>query len=176
VDARLHHLQSEAGFVTPAELNRLLQDFYRETLELARARETNARSVGAYDVNNAYQQVLGRQDVHLQWVSDAIRDLLGDIPALPKLQGETAARPRADVTSIIESDARSQQAFIERWTPRLESITNARHRKILQLILGEMGEHGRVFAQALEGRTDMLGRHADGKVLRGEVLAERPRN
>jgi hypothetical protein len=37
-----------------------------------------------------------------------------------------------------------------------------------------MREHLRIFEQALAGRTDMLGRHSDGKVLRGEVLPGRP--
>ena len=56
------------------------------------------------------------------------------------------------------------------------AVTNARHRKMLELILGEMNEHLRVLQQAAEGRADMLGRHSDGKVLRGEVMAARPRN
>ena len=56
--------------MTPVELGTFLQDFYRETLELVLARQANARSVGAYDANNAYQQVLGRQDVHLRWIAD----------------------------------------------------------------------------------------------------------
>ena len=59
---------------------------------------------------------------------------------------------------------------------RVAAVTNARHRKMLELILGEMKEHLRVLQQALEGRTDLLGRHTDGKVLRGEVMATRPRN
>jgi hypothetical protein len=54
-------------------------------------------------------------------------------------------------------------------------VTNARHRKMLELILGEMAEHLRVFQQALEGRTDLIGRHADGKELSGLVLPGRPR-
>jgi hypothetical protein len=47
---------------------------------------------------------------------------------------------------------------------------------MLQLILGEMNEHLRVLQQAAEGRADLLGRHSDGKVLRGSVMAARPRN
>ncbi len=44
------------------------------------ARLDHARSVSAYDANNGYQQVLGRQEVHLRWLADAIADL-GGTPA-----------------------------------------------------------------------------------------------
>jgi hypothetical protein len=162
--------------VTPAELLNLLQDFYRETLELAQTRQVNARSVGAYDLNNAYQQVLGRQDNHLQWLADAIVALGGSPPETAFEPGESARVPYGDPRSILEADARSQHAFIDRWSARVGSATNARQRRMLELILGEMAEHLRVFQQALEGRTDLLGRHAEGKVLRGEVLPARPRN
>ena len=117
--------------MTQAELLSLLQEFYRETLDLVQARQIAARSITDYSANNAYQQVLGRQDVHLRWLSDTIEALGG---------------------------------------------TNARHRKMLQLILGEMAEHLRIFQQALEGRTDLLGRHSAGKIPRGEVMPSRPRN
>ncbi len=76
----------------------------------------------------------------------------------------------------MESDVRSQQAFIDRWMPRVRQVTHARNRKMLQLILGEMNEHLRVLQQAAEGRTDLLGRHSEGKILRGQVMAARPQN
>ena len=83
---------------------------------------------------------------------------------------------RESAKSIIDADARDQKAFIDRWMPRVDAVTNARHRKMLELILGEMSEHLRVLEQASEGRTDLLGRHSDGKVLRGSVMAARPKN
>ena len=160
--------------MTPAELLTFLQEFYRETLNLFNARENTARSVAAYDANNGYQQVLGRQEVHLRWLSDAIAALGGTA-----VDTSSAARPeqgRADAKTLIETDAHGQNTFIDRWTPRLATVTNARNRKMLQLILGEMKEHLRVLLQAAEGRTDLLGRHSDGKVLRGHVLSARPQN
>jgi hypothetical protein len=175
VDARLHYVQGEAEHVSPTELADFLQDFYRETFDLWRTRLATAQLVTGYDANNAYQQVLGRQEVHLQWLGDAIADLVGAAPSLP----DEATRPtafRGDARSIIEADVRSQRAFIERWAPRVPSVSHARNRKMLELILGEMKEHLRVIDQAIDGRTDLLGRHADGKVLRGEVLAARPTN
>ena len=53
-------------------------------------------------------------------------------------------------------------------------MTNARHAKMLAVILGEVLEQKRFFEQALAGRTDLLGRRAD--VLEpsyGEVLPTR---
>jgi bacterioferritin (cytochrome b1) len=161
--------------VTPAELLAFLQEFYRETLDLFRALLTHARSVTAYDANNGYQQVLGRQEVHLQWLTDAITDLAGTAS-----DGEPEHAPakasHADVRSIIEGDVRSQKVFIDRWSARVPAVTNARTRKMLELILGEMKEHLRMLEQAKDSRSDLLGRHSDGKVLRGEVLPTRPRN
>ncbi|MSO55310.1 MAG: ferritin-like domain-containing protein [Acidobacteria bacterium] len=162
--------------MTPAALLDLLQAVYRETLDLVQARQVNARSVTDYDANNAYQQVLGRQDVHLRWLADAIDSLGGAASSPGQSQDDALTTPHADVKTLVEADARTQADVIERWAPRVKAISNARHRKMLELILGEMAEHLRVFQQALEGRSDLLGRHSAGKVLRGEVMATRPRN
>ncbi len=175
MDARLHYLQRKTELVTPVELLTLLQDFYRETLQLTLTRQANARSVGAYDANNAYQQVLGRQDVHLRWLSDAIADLGGSVGDLPSGEVADPVAQKNQGPQLIESDAQAQREFLKRWEPRVPAVTNARHRRMLELILGEMREHLRVFQQALDGRTDLLGRHADGKELAGEVMAARPR-
>lgn len=161
--------------MTPAELLTLLQDFSRELLDLVQTRQATSRSIKGYDANNAYQQVLGRQDVHLRWVSDAIADLGGSVASSTAPEGDTrqASSPQR---SLIESDAAGQRAFVERWTPRVATVTHARNQKMLELILGEMKEHLRALQQAADGRSDVLGRHADGKVLRGEVIAARPKN
>jgi hypothetical protein len=168
-------VQSETEFVTPAELATFLQEFSREILDLFQARLATARSVTAYDANNGYQQVLGRQDVHLQWLADAIAGLGGTVASAPD-EGAPAKPSRDSARSMIENDIGSQKAFIERWSTLVPSVTHARNRKMLELILGEMKEHLRVLEQAKEGRSDLLGRHADGKVLRGEVLPARPKN
>jgi alkylhydroperoxidase family enzyme len=166
--------------VTPAELRTLLLDFYRELRQITLARQTNARSVAAYDANNAYQQVLGRQDTQLQWVSDAIADMNGSDAILDDHRSTESAPagPRSDRSfqQIVRADIEAQRGFIDRWRGRIAKVTNARHRRMLELILGEMFEHLRVFEQALSGRTDVLGRHADGKVLGGQVLPARPSN
>jgi hypothetical protein len=174
VDEGVHHLQGETEFVSPIELLILLNDFHRETLQIFKARQTRAQSVAAYDANNGYQQVLGRQEVHLRWLSDAIAALGGTAVDSPDELSGKAARESARV--IIDADAAEQREFLERWAPRVSAVTNARHRKLLELILGEMKEHLRVLEQASESRSDLLGRHSDGKVLRGSVLAARPKN
>ena len=175
MDAGVHHVQGEAEFVTPAELISFLQAFHRETLDLFRTRQVNSQAVAGYDSNNAYQQVLGRQEVHLQWLSDAISDLGGTVDEVAD-EPSTGARSREDARSIIEKDVQSQRSFLERWSSEIPAVTNARHRKMLELILGEVKEHLRLLQQAQEGRSDLLGRHSDGKILRGVVLPARPKN
>ena len=44
---------------------------------------------------------------------------------------------------------------------------------MLQVILGETLEHLRMFEQALAGRSDVLGRRADGAGTEGAVLPTR---
>lgn len=160
--------------MTPAELLTFLNDFHRETLELFKARQAHAQSVASYDANNGYQQILGRQEVHLRWLADAIAALGGNAADSPDQVSGKASPDSA--RSIIDADAARQKAFIEKWTLRVPAVTNARHRKMIELILGEMREHLRVLQQAAESRSDLLGRHSDGKVLRGTVMAARPRN
>ena len=160
--------------MSPAELLTFLNDFYRDTLELFKARQTHAQSVAAYDANNGFQQILGRQEIHLQWVRDAIAALGGT--AADSLDQVSGKASRATARSIIDADAAAQTAFIDRWAPRMSAVTNARHRKMLELILGEMKEHLRFLQQGAESRADLLGRHSDGKVLRGTVMAARPKN
>ncbi len=67
-----------------------------------------------------------------------------------------------------------RRAFVERWKPRVEAMTNARHRGMLRVILGETLEQQRFFEQALAGRDDLLGRRtSDVGVRVGEVMQTR---
>ena len=162
--------------MTPAELLTLLQECYRDILDLVQARQVHARSVTDYNANNAYQQVLGRQDLHLQWLSDAIVGLGGQLPS-PGQSQDNAVTSKSEKEAVQSAAGiRSQREFVERWVPRVQGVTNARHRKMLELVLGEMREHLRVLEHAAAGRSDVLGRHSDGKVLRGTVMAARPKN
>ena len=67
----------------------------------------------------------------------------------------------------------SASAFVDRWIPRVDAMENARHAKMLRVILGETLEQKRFFAQALAGRKDLLGRRADGAGTEGDVLPTR---
>ena len=105
---------------------------------------------------------------------DELRQLLTDFTAerLAILQRHEAS---ARVVSHYDFN-NTYQYVIARWKPRLAGGSNARNRKMLALILGEMKEHLRMLQQAAEGRQDVLGRHPDGKVTRGTVMAVRPKN
>ena len=51
---------------------------------------------------------------------------------------------------------------VARWRGRTDEITNARHRNMVGVILGETLEQKRFFDQMIGGREDLLGRRANG--------------
>ena len=69
--------------------------------------------------------------------------------------------------------ARDAQAFVDGWRSRVEAMPNARQRGMLRVILGETLEQKRFFEQALAGRSDLLGRRAEGAGTKGAVLPAR---
>lgn len=153
----------------------LLQEFYREKLSAVLKHQAAARYVSQYDANNTYQYIINREDTQLSWVGRAIFELGGEVP--PN-QSEPDRKPSGKGSSaanvLFEEDARDSAAFIERWTARVEAMTNARHRGMLRVILGETVEQKRFFEQARAGRTDLLGRRTPGVgKLEGEVLQTR---
>src|SRR5262249_25464459 len=172
LDARLHHLQGKAELVS--DLAALLQEFYREKLTALFRHEASARVIGQYDVNNTYQYIVNREETQLSWVAAAIAEL-GTAPADVADPGRPVnGKGDAAARAVLEEDAGDAQAFVDRWRPKIASMTNARHAKMLNVILGEVLEQKRFFEQALAGRTDLLGRRAD--VLgpsHGEVLPSR---
>ena len=157
-----------------SDLGALLQEFYREKLAALLRHQAGARLVAQYDQNNTYQYIVNREEAQLSWVGKAIAELgaaVADDQAEPSRgdgRGADASR------RIFDEDARDAQAFVDRWRPRIDGMTNARHAKMLRVILGEVLEQKRFFEQALAGRTDLLGRRAD--VLgpsHGDVLPSR---
>ena len=158
-----------------SELLTLLQEFHREKLAALLRHQAGARLVGQYDLNNTYQYIVNREETQLSWVASAIRELGGlttDDGAEPdRGSGGTA---RASAPRIFEEDARDAQAFVDRWRPRIDGMSNARHARMLRVILGEVLEQKRFFEQALAGRTDLLGRRGEAVgPSHGEVLASR---
>ena len=148
----------------------LLLEFYSEKLTELIRHQSHATIVRQYDANNTYQYIINREDVQLSWLSTAITEAGGTLPevASSSTRGATSAR------EAFEIDQQAAGAFIDRWRPRVEAMTNARHRGMLRIILGEVREQQRFFEQAQAGRTDLLGRHAGpGGEAIGEVLPVR---
>ncbi len=158
--------------MTSTELLALLREFHRDKLTARQRHVAAARHIPHYDFNNTYQYVICREDVQINWLSDAVADLGGEPeqvaePQLPASKGDSAQ------TRLLTEDRDAARAFVEKWKPRLDGVSNARHRSLLRVILGETLEHQRFFEQALAGRTDLLGRRADGAGTGGGVLGTR---
>jgi len=148
----------------------LLQEFHRERLATFVRHQAGARLVGQYDANNTYQYIINREEAQLSWLEAAIRDLGGEVAGVlggPGPVGSTAA-------AVVDEDAKDSRAFVERWRPRVEALTHARHRQLLRVILGEVVEQQRFFEQARAGQTDLLGRRGEDVGARvGSVMADR---
>jgi len=157
--------------VKPPELLELLDEIYRDKSALRARHVAGARLVGNYDFNNTYQYVINREDVHLAWLRDAIADL-GGAPQ-DAADGDIKGSGKDAQQTILRDDVAQVDAFVAKWKPRVESISHARNRTMLRLMLGETLEQKRFFEQALAGRSDMLGRRADGAGTKGTVLPTR---
>jgi hypothetical protein len=173
VDARLHHLQGKAKRVKSKEMLELLREFYRDKAAMRQSHIDAARFVSDYNFNNTYQYVIAREDMHVRWLADAVADLAGagEDPAVGQVA--SAAKARDAQRAVIEANSREAQEFLDKWRPRINALPNARHRQMLNVILGETLEHKRFFDLALAGREDLLGRRADGMGTGGGVLGSR---
>jgi hypothetical protein len=170
----VHHLQGKAESVTPTELQHLLREFYLDRLALLMQHEAGARVVPDYDVNNAYQYIISREETQVSWLQHALLDLGGQIPPDPPLP--TVAAPGKGATAwhqIPAADARDNMRFVDKWRDRVGEVTNARHQGMLRVVLGEMLEHRRIFEQSAEGRTDIIGKAMPMHERRGTVLETR---
>jgi hypothetical protein len=165
-------VQGKAKLVTSTELLALLREFRMDKLTMRQRHVAAARHVPNYDFNNTYQYVICREDVQLNWLDDAVTDMGGELDTLPEPQMAPSKGESAQARLLTE-DRDAAQTFVDKWRPRLESVPNARHRSMLRVILGETLEHKRFFEQALSGRTDLLGRRADGAGTGGGVLGTR---
>jgi hypothetical protein len=161
------------------ELPKLLKDFAAERLAILQRHEAGARVVTHYDFNNTYQYVISREETHISWLQNA----LAEFDATLSAPASTIAVPvvlskgkKVDVTAyrgVLEDDARHLAMFVERWRDRVEATSHARHRIMLNVILGESREHQRLFEQAATGFEDLLGRRTGGVARVGGVLPTR---
>jgi hypothetical protein len=162
-----------------SDLHPLLGEFAADRLGLLERHEASARLVGHYDFNNVYQYVINREETQLTWVQSAIAEGGVEPPkAASALPAPVAPRTGRKVQpgafrEIIEDDARFLEAFVGKWRPRVEALANARHRLMLNVVLGESQEHGRLFEQAAAGFEDVLGRRTAQAERVGGVLPTR---
>ena len=155
------------------ELLALLREFHRDRLAMRQRHVAVAKHVSHYDFNNTYQYVIAREDVQLNWLRDAITDMGGALEDVPEPAIQASGKDADLQAQLIREDGHEAQQFVDRWRPRIEAMPNARHRSMLRVILGETLEHKRFFEQAIAGRSDLLGRRADGAGTGGGVLGVR---
>ncbi len=180
MDARVHRLQGKAKDLMSSDLSTLLSEFAAERVALVERHEASARAVSHYDFNNTYQYVINREETHLSWLQNALAEYKQAVPPAGSASLPAATAPKAGKKAeagafrgILDDDARYLGAFVERWRPRVETMTHARHRTMLNVILGESMEHKRLFEQASGGFEDLLGRRTAGSERVGAVLPTR---
>ncbi len=161
------------------ELRSLLTALAADRVALIQRHEAGARAVGHYDFNNGYQYVIAREETHLSWLRSALEELGATMPAaateipVPALAKPAKNADASLYTGILEDDGRHLAAFVEKWRPRVETVTHARHRTMLGVVLGESVEHQRLFLQAASGLEDVIGRRTTGAERVGVVLPTR---
>jgi hypothetical protein len=152
----------------------LLQEFYADKLAMLLQHQAGARLIGQYDANNTYQYIINREEAQLTWVRTAITELGGTVADASEPARAAKGNAAAAALAIIDEDSREAQRFVDRWRPRVDDMNNARHAKMLRVILGETLEQKRFFEQAHAGRHDLLGRRgAQLGPSYGEVLPSR---
>jgi hypothetical protein len=152
----------------------LLQAFHREKLTMMLQHQAGARLIRQYDANNTYQYIINREEAQLTWVATAITELGGTVTDASEPVRAAIGKGAAVANAILDEDGKEAQRFVDRWRPQIDGMNNARHAKMLRVILGETLEQKRFFEQALAGRQDLLGRR--GEQLgpsHGEVLSSR---
>jgi hypothetical protein len=147
--------------VKPTELLDILRAFHRAKLTMRQRHAAVARRMANYNFNNTYQYVIAREDVHLAWLEAAIAELEGKPDEVPEPE-IAPLKKKESFLPMVSQDTTDAQRFVEEWRPRVAPITNARHRNMMNVILGETLEQKRFFDQILEGREDVLGRRANG--------------
>jgi hypothetical protein len=161
------------------ELLTFLTDITADRIAILHRHEAAARVVSHYDFNNTYQYVINREETHLQWLHTALTEFGVGLPQ-PSSTSPAPEAPKGKkgaeaslFRGILEDDAGQLKAFVERWRPRLEGVTHARHRTMLGVMLGESLEHARMFEQAAGGFEDVLGRRTSHSSRVGAVLPTR---
>jgi hypothetical protein len=165
--------------VNTHELRDFLVGFTADRVALIERHEAGARVVSHYDFNNTYQYVISREETHLSWLGHALQELdealpkaaeTLPVPGLGKIGKKvepSAFRP------VLADDAALLDKFCGKWRGRVDALTHARHRTMLQVVIGETREQQRLFEQAAAGMEDVLGKRTGGVARVGAVLPDR---
>lgn len=159
---------------TTSELCDLLTKFAIERTALLIRHEGVAVLMPDYDINNAYQYIIAREQNHLSWVQHALLDQGAPLPADPSTS--PVALPgngEEGWKALATEDARLNAKFVDEWRPKIDAVTHIRHRGMLNVVLGEMLEHKRLFDQAAAGRRDLIGSSLEINDHPGVVLGAR---
>jgi len=142
--------------VSAASLAELIRDCYLDRVRLLMRHEDVAQVVTDYDINNAYQYIIAREETHLSWLQNALLDLGAPLAVDPP-RGTVPVVKGDGWKALAAEDARANQQFVERWKPKIASLTNARQKGMLNVIVGETLEHKRLFDQAAAGNKELIG-------------------
>ena len=158
--------------VSEQPLAELIRDMYLERVSLLMRHEDVAQVVPGYDINNAYQYIIAREETHLSWLQHALLDVGA------KLVGDPSRGPALSIKgdawkALAADDARTNGQFVDKWRPKVETVTHARHKGMLKVILGEMLEHKRLFDQAASGNRELIGKSLEINDHTGDVMANR---
>jgi hypothetical protein len=161
------------------ELRRFLSEITADRLALIQRHEASARVVSHYDFNNTYQYVIAREETHLTWLQTALSEIeapmpvASSIPSVPDVQKGGKSPDALTFRDILSEEARLLGEFVEKWRDRVTALSHARHRTMLNVVLGESLEHKRLFEQAASGFEDVIGRRTGGVARVGAVLPAR---
>jgi hypothetical protein len=158
--------------VSEPTLAGLIRDVYLDRVRLLMRHEDVAQLVTDYDINNAYQYIIAREQTHLSWLQHALLDL--GAPLVDDPSRGTALSAKGDAwKALAGEDARANQQFVEKWRSQIDEVSNARQKGMLKIIVGETLEHKRLFDQAAAGRKDLIGTSLAINDHSGDVMANR---
>ena len=109
--------------MTPTELQVPHSRVLSRAVALLLQHESAARYVSDYDVNNAYQYVIAREETQVSWLQHALLDLGASFrrdPAPPRRQTSAQGQGR-NARELAETDGRDNQRFVEQWRDRVET-------------------------------------------------------
>jgi len=113
--------------VSEQPLPELIRDMYLERVSLLMRHEDVAQVIGDYDINNAYQYMIAREQTHLSWLQHALLDLGAKLVGDPSRGPALSAKGDA-WKSLAADDARANGQFVDKWRAKIEAVTHARHR------------------------------------------------